>query len=157
MNMVCLLLQFIRAQRDGLWELHLYAFQQMLPFFHRYYHTNYARWGCVYLAEMNQLPIEVKEEFLKGNFVLKGSDQTFNQVDPDHSQEWLNGIEEKGWWYHGNYKNHISIESIGRCHITSGPVLQPRQGHCSWLDQMVHNETTPARMKRDNDDEDKIV
>ena len=27
MNMVCILLLFIRAQRDCLWELHLYAFQ----------------------------------------------------------------------------------------------------------------------------------
>ncbi len=36
MNMVCILLRFIRAQRDGLWDLHLSAFRDMLPFFHRY-------------------------------------------------------------------------------------------------------------------------
>jgi hypothetical protein len=72
MNMVCILLLFIRAQRDGLWELHLYAFKQMLPYFHHYDHIHYARWGTVYLAEMNQLPDEVKEEFYKGNFVVKG-------------------------------------------------------------------------------------
>ena len=81
--MVNILLRFTRAQRDGLWELHLSAFRDMLPFFHRYDHTNYARWGCVY-----EIPTDVEEEFKKGNFVVKGSGcRKFDQVDPDHSQE----------------------------------------------------------------------
>ena len=42
-EMVRTLLLFIRARREGLWQLHLYAFHEMLPFFHRYDHTNYAR------------------------------------------------------------------------------------------------------------------
>ena len=47
-EMVNILLRFTRAQRDGLWELHLSAFRDMLPFFHRYDHTNYARWDvCI--------------------------------------------------------------------------------------------------------------
>ena len=33
MDMVCILLMFIRAQCYGLWELHLYSFKRMLPFF----------------------------------------------------------------------------------------------------------------------------
>ena len=52
--------------------------------------------GTVYLAQTNQLPNEVKKEFSNGNFVVKGSHQRFNQVDPDHSQEWLNGTRKKG-------------------------------------------------------------
>ena len=59
----------------------------MLPFFHRYDHTNYARWGSVYLAQMKMLPPEVLEEFEQGNWVVKGSTNVFNQVDLDHSQE----------------------------------------------------------------------
>ena len=51
----------------------------MLPFFHRYDHTNYARWGDVYLAQMKQLPVEVQIEFDKDNWVVK--------VDPDQAQE----------------------------------------------------------------------
>lgn len=45
----------------------------MLPFFHRYDHTNYAGWGLVYLAQMKQLPDEVQAEFDKANWVVKGS------------------------------------------------------------------------------------
>ena len=39
MEKVSSLLYFTRAQRDGLWELHLYAFRHMLPFFFRYDHV----------------------------------------------------------------------------------------------------------------------
>ncbi|CAB4044394.1 Hypothetical predicted protein, partial [Paramuricea clavata] len=56
------------ALRDGQWDLHLYAFQEMLPFFHRYDHTNYARWCPVYFAQMKQLPAEVQAEFDCGNW-----------------------------------------------------------------------------------------
>lgn len=47
------------------------------------------------LRTMHQLPPEVEEEFCLGNFVVKGSDQSFNKVDPDHSLEWLNGIGKR--------------------------------------------------------------
>ena len=33
MDMVAILLQYTRAQRDGIWELHLYYFSLMLPYF----------------------------------------------------------------------------------------------------------------------------
>jgi hypothetical protein len=62
MVMVSILLYFTRAQRDGLWEVHLYAFRRMLPFF-RYDHVNYARWGTVCLAEMAKLPPDILLEF----------------------------------------------------------------------------------------------
>ena len=44
---------------------------------------------------MHHLPPEVEREFLAGNFVVKRTKQKFNQVDPDQSQEWLNGIGKK--------------------------------------------------------------
>ncbi len=43
---------------------------------------------------MCQLPEEVSAKFEAGNFVMKRSLKTFNQVDPDHSQEWLNGKKD---------------------------------------------------------------
>ena len=59
MEMVSILLYFTRGQHGGLWELHLYAFRHMLPFFFRYDHVNHALWGTVYLAEMAKLPPEI--------------------------------------------------------------------------------------------------
>jgi hypothetical protein len=62
----------------------------MLPWFFRYDHTNYSRWGAVYLADATQLPAEILQEFRAGNFVVKQSNAKYNQVDSDQSQEWLN-------------------------------------------------------------------
>ena len=111
MDMVSILLLFIRAQRDGVWDLHMYAFRRMLPFFFRYDHTHYARWGTIYLAEMNCLPPEVLQEFQAGNFVVKESGRKFNQVSPDHSQEWLNGTGKKSGGIVGITRN---ISALGR-------------------------------------------
>jgi hypothetical protein len=37
-----------------------------------------------------------KEEFVKGEFVVKCSaNYTFNQVNPDHAHEWLNGTAKR--------------------------------------------------------------
>ena len=93
--MVSILLCFTRAQRDGSWDLHLYAFKRMLPFLFRYNHVNYARWGTVYLTYMSVLPPEVLHEFQEGNVVVKRRDRRFNQVSADQCTEWLNTIGNK--------------------------------------------------------------
>ena len=67
----------------------------MLPFFFRYDHVNYARWGTVYLAEMWTLPPNVLLQFQLGNFVLKSTDRCFYQVSSDQSTEWLNTTGKK--------------------------------------------------------------
>lgn len=157
-QMVQILLLFTRAQRDGLWQLHLHSFTSMLPYFFRYNHVNYARWGTVYISEMHKLPAEVEAEFEQGNFVVKRSERLFNQVSPDQSQEWLNGIGKKGggivgitkttsalsrWALSYNLRSHLgsetkSVYGIGRD------------------DTFTHNENKLSRQKVDLEDEDKI-
>ena len=92
-NMVGALLRFIRAEREGNWNLHINSFQEMLPLMTLYDHTNYTRWGTIYLADMQQLPEtapEVHSEFMDGNFVVKESEGRFNQVSPDQALEHIN-------------------------------------------------------------------
>ena len=93
MRMVEILLGFIRANREGNWQLHVDTFAVMLPWLTIYDHTNYARWGPVYVADMKGLPQtapEVFREFLEGNFVIKRSNKRFNQVPMDQATEWMN-------------------------------------------------------------------
>lgn len=93
--MVSLLLQFLRAERTGNWKLHLSAFADMLPWFAVYDHTNYTRWGAVYLADMKQLEKthpDVYKEFMEGNFVVKRTDHKFNQISTDQSLEHINRV-----------------------------------------------------------------
>ncbi len=135
MEMVSILLLFTRALRDGIWNLHLQSFRMMLPYFMRYDHYNYARWGPVYLTEMHQLPTAVLSEFEKGNFVVKRSVRKFNQVDPDQAQEWLNGVGKKGggivgitktssalcrWTLSYNLRSHIAAATYAMYQMRSG-------------------------------------
>ena len=52
---ILVLLQFIRAERDGNWSLHLAATADMTPHFYSMDHTNYSRWLPVYVADMHNL------------------------------------------------------------------------------------------------------
>ena len=47
MKMVETLLNFIRAEREGNWQLHLESFAALLPWLVVYDHNNYSRWGPV--------------------------------------------------------------------------------------------------------------
>ena len=47
MNMIQILLDFIQAEQEGNWNLHLEAFAAMLPWLTIYDHTNYAKWSCL--------------------------------------------------------------------------------------------------------------
>ena len=159
MEMVRILLLFIRAQREELWQLHLCAFHKMLPFFHRYDHTNYARWGAVYLAEMKQLPAEVQAEFDNGNWVVKGSPRRFNQVDPDQGQEWINGTGKRGGGIVG-----ITRTTAALCRWTLSYNLRAHTAaltremyHIDDDDHITCNESNPSRNRRDNDDEKKVI
>jgi len=158
MGMVSVLLGFIRAQREGIWELHLATFREMLPFFHRYDHTNYARWGCVYLSQMKQLPQEVADEFRQGNFVVKGSNHRFNQVSPDHSLEWLNGVGKKSGGIVGITKTNTALARWTLSYNQRASVSnQTYEMMNVGLDtEWTPNEATPARMSRDNKDEGSI-
>ena len=95
MTMVIILLSFTRAQHDGLWDLHLYSFKRMLPYFFTYDHVSYATWGTVYTFEMSTLPPEVLLEFQEGNFLVKRTERRFNQVSAKQSTEWLNATGKK--------------------------------------------------------------
>ena len=155
--MVRLLLMLTRSYRNGDWELHLEAFKQMVPYFMKYDHTHYSKWGPIYIAEMSNLPEPVLSEFMRGNFVVKRSDRRFNEVDADHAQEWLNkvGKTEGGivgitktrsalnrWALTYNLRTHIGQEIA---HVYNKDV---NESHL--------NDSLPKRKQRDNHDEKKL-
>ena len=95
MQLVSILLAFTRAIRVGDWHLYLSSFAEMMPWFARYDHTHYTRWGAVFLADMHQLEKnapEVHRGFLNGDFVVKESVHYFNQVPDDQALEHYNKL-----------------------------------------------------------------
>jgi len=46
---VFIMMAFVRAEREADWPLHLWAVEQMMPYFFASAHFNYARYGLYYL------------------------------------------------------------------------------------------------------------
>ena len=89
-EMVDILLQFIKAERSGNWDLYLSALAEMTPHFFAMDRPNYARWLPVYIADMNMLESshpKVHEEFLAGNFSVSRSGHPFSHVSTDMALE----------------------------------------------------------------------
>lgn len=98
MIMVELILQFIKAERQGNWELHLQTTTSLVPYFHAMDRTNYARWLPIYLADMNQLEEQhpaVHNEFVDGNHAIARSYQPFSQVWTDMALEQSINLDSK--------------------------------------------------------------
>jgi len=144
MEMVEVLLDFIRAQREGNWALQLEAFAAMLPWLSVYNHTNYARWGPIYLADMKLLPQtapKVYAEFLDGNFVAKRSLHRFNQVSADQATEWMNRM----------CKMHNGIIGITRND-------QARDKFClTWSERSRISHDTRVMFGLDDDEEEPVL
>ena len=159
LELVSILLLFTRASRDGHWELHLSTFKRMLPYFFRYDHTNYAKWGTVYLAEMNMLPQQVLSEFREGNFVVKVGHGKFNQVDGDHGQEWLNGAGKRGGGIVGITK---SITALNRWtlsfNLRSAISMDTKSIYGINLEHSRdHKDTSLSRRRQDTSDEENVI
>ena len=84
MKLVSILQRF--TIREGKWDLYLSSFSEMLPYFAAFDHTNYTRWGVIFLADMKMLPQtapEVQQAVKSGDFVTKETAGTFNQIPDD--------------------------------------------------------------------------
>ena len=101
---------------------------------------------------MEQLP---KEEFKKGNFVVKWNESKFSQVRPVHNLEWLNGIRKRGGGIVGITKTPLALS---RWALSYNLRSQIADNTYTMLgshkeDKFSHNESTPGRKDRDKNDE----
>ena len=78
---ICLL--FARADREGEWLLHLKSVKEMLSYFYAAGHHNYARYGSYYLRNIETLPCEVLEKFMKGEHVIRHQEGYWNGIWSD--------------------------------------------------------------------------
>ena len=86
LNFFCVLLNLIRADREGLFELHLDSVQQSQKIFAALDATNYLRWSSLYLEDMRRLPVtapETHQAFMEGHFVVKRTPGKFRAVGLD--------------------------------------------------------------------------
>ena len=83
MQMIVILLQYIRAERDSNWELHMECVTMMAPMFFIAGHTNYARWTPVYIVDMHEMKYtapSIYAEFLADHHTVCRAENKFASV-----------------------------------------------------------------------------
>ena len=78
-EMVSILKDLVRADREGNWQLHLQIIQSALPIFAGCDRTNYYRWAAVYLEDMRRLQKDASD--VHENFARNPYDKDFNLVE----------------------------------------------------------------------------
>ena len=97
-EMVLVLLRFIRVEREGDWRLHLASTAEMTPYFFSMDRTDYFCWLHVYIVDMHLLEdtaTEVHQEFMKGNHAVNRSCQPFSQIWTDMALEQTVNLDSK--------------------------------------------------------------
>ena len=97
-EMVDILLQFIKAEQSGNFDLYLSALAEMTPHFFAMDRPNYAQWLPMYIAGMNMLESchpKVHKEFLAGSFSVSRSGNPFSQVSTDMALEQSINVDSK--------------------------------------------------------------
>ena len=87
LEMIGILNKFIAAERAGIWDMHLQATEEMLPFIVSAGHNKYTSCLSHYLSAMKELPPDVQSEFEKGNFAVRKQPGKFNGVWSDMALE----------------------------------------------------------------------
>ena len=90
-DMIKILLNIIRASREGDWLLHLASIRSMIPWLFAYDRINYARSVPYFNSQMSQLPTQhpdIYDEFMAGRFSVQiGSTNLFGKMPVDQTIE----------------------------------------------------------------------
>ena len=163
-DMVLVLLQFIKAERTGNWKLHLTATAAMVPHFFAMDRINYARWLPVYLSDMNTLETshpEVYKEFINGNHSVSHSKEPFAQVWTDMALEQSINLDSKSKG--GIIGMSTKEDAVDRWFLTihdRAAMTQAVKAMCGFENSTrigTHKDTGPSRLARDEKDVQKLI
>jgi hypothetical protein len=162
-EMVKLLLQFIKAERTGNWELHLQSVAAMVPHFFAMNRPNYSRWLPVYIMDMRQLSSkhpEVYQEFMNGNHAISRSNKPFAQVWTDMALEQSINADSKsiggiiGISQNPGALDRWFLTSHERASVTTAfkAMYMQERNHVD-----THKEAATRRVERDEADVQKLL
>lgn len=90
-DLVAIMLDLIRATREGNWMMHMTAMRSLIPWCFGYDHLNYSRYLPIYYAHMSKLPKDhplVFDEFCHGGFSVQlSSSNPFGRIPVDQTIE----------------------------------------------------------------------
>ena len=151
---------YVRVEREAEWSLHLWAMQQMIPYFFAAGHVNYARYGLYYLRSMERPPENVLKRFLNGEHVMRHNPGVWNGIWSDMFIETTSMRYGKG---HGGLVGvTLNPSTIKRwapsLHTTSrveGDIDEMRHQQGT-REATTHKEEMPGRMASDAKDRGNI-
>eukprot|EP00117_Sycon_ciliatum_P011697 scpid10404/ scgid5699/ len=160
-DMVDLLLRFIRASRTADWQLHLSCVASMLPWCFAYDRLNYARYMSYYLVQMQQLVNTHPEAdaFLRrGGFSVQRSDNPFAQVASDQAiEQSINRASKTSGGIIGFSRHPATVQRWVLTAHDRAAVTDTCMEHCGLDDSAeerdaFHKECQTGRMARDERD-----
>ena len=99
LDMVQILLDFVKSIRLPDWNLHLQSTERMLIWIHAYDRINYARYFSYYWCGQqkiqHKLPV-IYQQFQQGNFSTRRTKGKFNMLPPDQVIEQTINKDKKG-------------------------------------------------------------
>ena len=163
-KIVSLLLSFIKVERTSNWELHFNSTKAMATYFFAMDRTNYSRWLPVYLVDMQTLDSvdpSVKHEFLNGNHAVNRSQNSFGQVWTDMALEQSVNLDSKskGGIVGITQKPEALERWFLTCHERAAitPAIKEMCGIEDSERVGTHKESSLARIRRDEEDVEKLM
>ena len=164
LEMVEILKTFIKAERTGNWNLHLATVARMLPFFAAARHNLYAKSSYVYLTDMQKLPKEHPDVFVKfteGHHVMRRTDRHWAGLSSDHviEQVLMRSVKSCG----GLTRGRGMAEAQRAQWILSMPACAEMNSamnditETGYVTSEQHKEAGTSRMERDDKDIRSIV
>jgi len=156
MDMIDILKTFIRAERSGNWELHLYSLQAMLPYFAASGHNHYTKSVYIYLQIMNKLDEtnpEVYKRFQDGFHVIRRSNRYWAGLSTDLAieQVLMRSVKTTGGLTRGRGLTEIQrlvwLMSMPMCAQVNEAMQTLTDVQYATSNQ--HVDTSPARQERD--------
>lgn len=144
LKMVRTLLLFLRAERTGDWELHLFCISKMIPVLHSGGHTAYAKSTRLYLQQMRQLsnlmdPHQYVKYTSGGYWTIRRSHRFWSGgfTDQTIEQVLMRMLKTRGGLAHGRGINTGTQAKMVYALPQTVPVCQSLEDFCG-----VHSQTT---------------
>ena len=163
-DMVELLLCFIRSSRTRNWPMHINCLQEMLPWMAAYDRTNYSRYVPVYILDMVHLPEthpDMHNRLMAGEFAVQlTKDRTFNSIPHDQTIEvTINKDTKTSGGLIGKTLRHASVNKWIWTAADKATYYQCSKDLCSMGEggSTTHKDGGATRVARDEEKVQRIV
>ena len=164
LDMVGMLLKFIRAERLGLWDLHLQSAVEMLPFLAASGHNLYVKSVWIYQQEMAKLQTShppIFEAFEQGGYTIRRSERRWAGLLADLviEQEYMRILKTSGGLITGGgmTEQQKAIWVLSRPACLEINLLMQNLTKIGYSTSEQHRDMSSSRKERDFDDTQKVV